>query len=106
MKTKTDDKHDEAQDGGAARDCLPRLVEWFRGHGQRCKLRYDASVGDYVVVDEPKFRVRPFVAWYDFWVGVFVDRKQRQIYIFPLPMIGLQIGYQSSLNNKHTDASR
>lgn len=26
-----------------------------------------------------------FFAWYDLWVGVFVDSKKRIVYICPLP---------------------
>ena len=35
--------------------------------------------------------VRPMFAWYDFWVGVFWDRRNRRIYVFPLPMVGVCI---------------
>ena len=36
-------------------------------------------------------RIRPIFAWYDLWVGVFIDRPKRQVYIFPLPCIGFAI---------------
>lgn len=39
-------------------------------------------------------QIKPMFAWYDFWVGVFVDsrRKDRRvIYVFPVPMFGLRI---------------
>ena len=38
-------------------------------------------------------------AWYDFWIGIYYDRKKRQIYIFPIPCIGvmLQIGASESM---------
>lgn len=32
-------------------------------------------------------------AWYDIWVGIFIDRKKHLIYIFPIPMLGLVIKY-------------
>ena len=35
--------------------------------------------------------VRPVFAWYDLWVGVFIDRKTRRAYILPLPCIGIRI---------------
>lgn len=35
--------------------------------------------------------VRFMFAWYDFWVGVFVDTKKRRVYVFPVPMFGLVI---------------
>lgn len=43
------------------------------------------------VLMEPLLRVRLFVAWYDFWIGVYWDRKRRWLYLCPLPMIGLII---------------
>jgi len=30
-------------------------------------------------------------AWYDLWVGVFIDRPKGRIYIFPLPCLGFVI---------------
>lgn len=30
-------------------------------------------------------------AWYDFWIGVFVDREKKCIYIFPIPCVGIRI---------------
>lgn len=37
-------------------------------------------------------RARVFFRWYDLWIGAFYDRKQRALYICPLPMIGVRIG--------------
>ena len=36
-------------------------------------------------------RIRPLLAWYDIWIGVFVDMNKRAIYILPLPCIGIVI---------------
>jgi hypothetical protein len=38
-----------------------------------------------------RWRIRPVFAWFDLWVGVFVDRPKRRIYILPLPMVGIVI---------------
>lgn len=32
-------------------------------------------------------------AWYDLWIGVFIDRPKRKIYIFPIPCIGVVFKY-------------
>lgn len=32
-------------------------------------------------------------AWYDFWIGIFYDRKKKWIYIFPVPMCGIIIKF-------------
>lgn len=32
-------------------------------------------------------------AWYDFWIGVYWDRKNRALFILPLPMLGIKIQF-------------
>lgn len=39
-------------------------------------------------------RVRPIFAWYDLWIGVFIDRPKKRVYLFPVPMIGLIIEWR------------
>ncbi len=39
----------------------------------------------------PRFRIRPIFAWYDLWMGVYIDRYHETVYIFILPMIGIRI---------------
>jgi len=38
-----------------------------------------------------RMSIRPIFAWYDIWIGVFVDRPKRRIYIFPIPCVGVVI---------------
>lgn len=38
-------------------------------------------------------RMRPLFAWYDLWVGAFVDRAKRRLYLFPIPMFGVVIDF-------------
>ena len=35
--------------------------------------------------------IRVIFAWYDLWIGVFIDRPKRRIYVFPLPCVGVVI---------------
>jgi hypothetical protein len=39
--------------------------------------------------------IRPIFAWYDVWVGVFIDRPKRKVYVFPFPCLGLVISFRS-----------
>jgi hypothetical protein len=36
-----------------------------------------------------KLKFKLFLAWYDFWVGLFYDRKRKILYVNPLPMVVL-----------------
>jgi len=38
-------------------------------------------------------KIKPLFKWYDLWIGVYIDTKNRTIYILPLPMLGLKISY-------------
>ena len=42
-------------------------------------------------------KIRPIFAWYDAWIGVFIDRPGRRIFVFPVPMFGivLDFGYSA-----------
>ena len=35
-----------------------------------------------------------FFRWYDLWIGVYVDTVNHNIYICPLPMIGMKIHWR------------
>jgi len=36
-------------------------------------------------------RLRPMTAWYDLWVGAFIDLPKKRVYVFPFPCIGVCI---------------
>lgn len=38
-----------------------------------------------------KTKVDLIFAWYDIWVGIFIDKKKRVVYVFPIPMFGIKI---------------
>lgn len=37
-----------------------------------------------------KLRLTVLFAWYDIWVGVFIDTAKRAVYVFPIPMVGIK----------------
>lgn len=37
--------------------------------------------------------IKPIFAWYDIWIGAFIDRPKRRIYIFPIPCFGVVISF-------------
>ncbi len=39
-------------------------------------------------------KVKVFFRWYDLWIGTYVDKKNRTIYICPIPMFGIKIIYK------------
>jgi hypothetical protein len=43
-------------------------------------------------------KIKFIFAWYDLWIGIFIDREKGWLYILPVPMLGvviklLPIGY-------------
>lgn len=41
-------------------------------------------------------KVRPIFEPCDLWVGVFIDRAKRRVYVFPVPCVGLVISWGGS----------
>ncbi len=37
--------------------------------------------------------IRLSLAWYDIWVGLFIDSEKRKLYICPLPFVLFTIKY-------------
>ncbi len=46
-------------------------------------------------------KIRPFFAWYDLWIGAYIDAHHRTIYICPIPMFGIEIQLR-----RHDDQNR
>jgi len=48
-----------------------------------------------------RMSIRPIFAWYDIWIGAFVDRPKRRIYIFPIPCVGVVIQLATLKDSSH-----
>lgn len=42
------------------------------------------------IARNPSIRFRMKLCWWDFWVGIFWDRKSHALYICPVPMLVLK----------------
>lgn len=40
-------------------------------------------------------KLRLLFAWYDLWVGAYWDRKERKLYILPIPCVGVVLEFKS-----------
>lgn len=40
--------------------------------------------------------IQLFFRWYDLWIGVYIDTKNRAVYICPIPMIGVKIAINTT----------
>lgn len=50
-----------------------------------------------------RYRFRPLFAWYDLWIGVFIDTKRRAVYVLPLPCVGFVISWDVAHSISQTD---
>jgi hypothetical protein len=42
-------------------------------------------------------RVSAFFAWFDLWVGVFIDRPKQAVYVCPLPCVVIKFDWSGEL---------
>jgi hypothetical protein len=38
-------------------------------------------------------KIKVFFAWYDLWIGAYWDRKERVLYVCPLPTIAIAVKF-------------
>jgi hypothetical protein len=41
--------------------------------------------------------IRPVFAWYDFWIGLYWDRKKRRLFLFGIPCLGFVFDWSNTL---------
>lgn len=41
------------------------------------------------------FKIKVIFKWFDLWIGLFIDRPKKTVYIFFIPMIGIIIEYET-----------
>lgn len=39
-------------------------------------------------------QIRPYFAWYDLWIGIYIATKKKTVYI-GIPMMGMKISWGS-----------
>ena len=83
-----------AQQTGVGVTTLSRLE---RGLVNNTKLSTIQAVETWLR-QEQVFSIRPFFRWYDLWVGAYIDRPNRTVYVCPLPMVGLKIVFPGVAN--------
>lgn len=69
---------------------MRKLIRWFKGREILEVITVDPSKGT-IEFRDPSWQIRPIVAWYDFWIGIFIDREKRRVYLFPIPCVGIVI---------------
>ena len=37
-----------------------------------------------------------FFRWFDIWMGLYIDRKNKAVYICPVPMLGIKISWEQN----------
>lgn len=37
--------------------------------------------------------IRPIFAWYDLWIGAYIDVERKRVYLFPIPCFGIVISW-------------
>jgi hypothetical protein len=78
---------------------MGRIRRWFQRRDRAGNLEAGAVLGvlsfdrETCVVSSrpPRWRIEPVVAWYDAWIGVYVDREKRRVYVFPCPCVGFRV---------------
>ena len=40
-------------------------------------------------------------AWYDFWIGLFWDKKKKWLYFLPIPTLGVIFKFKTSKDLKN-----
>lgn len=63
-----------------------QLMLYIKQTGQ---LKY--VMKDLTIFEADKFKLS--FAWYDLWIGVYIDTNKRKLYICPLPTILLTLRY-------------
>jgi hypothetical protein len=44
-------------------------------------------------------KIKLVFAWYDLWIGAYWDRRNRRLYVLPLPTIGIVIQFRQACDH-------
>ena len=74
------------------RNYLIQIQEWAARQIKHGVVEvYEISNSGAMRVRRPRVRAQLLFAWYDMWVGVFIDTKKAALYLFPIPMLGIKV---------------
>lgn len=75
------------------RSCITCNIPYTKGihHIAGCKICKTNKFENWK--KKHKIYINLFFRWYDLWIGLYIDKPNRTLYICPLPMIGLKIRY-------------
>jgi hypothetical protein len=48
-------------------------------------------------------RVKVFFAWFDLWIGVYIDRPRRIVYVCPLPTLVIKVSLPTEADRGRDD---
>lgn len=71
-----------------------------------CKCSYDEPVPHQRFRRKPKMKVEFFYAWYDLWIGVYVDVEKKCVYICPLPCMVFRVSWSRKSRDPDNDCAR
>lgn len=72
----------------------PEACDVFRKNMEDLMSFYEAMARTRALTPRITFVFR----WYDFYIGAYLDREKKILYVFPVPMLGLKIRLGSRKN--------